>query len=435
MDIFRKKHDDEALGLNWYKSFLKRHPDLQTLKVRARDKARADAADHDTIREWFDLFFAVQSQYGIGYDDIYNMDEKGCMMGISGSQTVIVPKTKSAAHIVQPGNRDWASIIECCNTTNFVLPPFFIFKGQRLQQAWYDALDDPNAVLSVSENGWTDCEFAMKWLEHFDVSTRPRRRGTHRLLILDGHVSHVSLEFIEYCEAHEIISLCLPAHTTHLLQPLDVGIFSSVGQLYREQVIQHSPFGVVRVTVFDFLRYYQAARRNMINNIAGAWRGAGLHPFNPELLLADLRPKTPPRITLTDNQGRQVTIDAHEHLEDRINSLVAEVFLQHAVNTPLRDAISFLRSTSLTALAEKTATDLINTELISTSKKTTRNSKKHHGKARVLTGDEARAERAVQEAKQEAQEQAKAQRAEHREAVNFIKLVWTEYKMKPVIFC
>jgi DDE superfamily endonuclease len=33
----------------------------------------------------------------------------------------------------------------------------------------------------------------------------------------------VSIPFIEYCEQHHIIPLCLPPHSTHVLQPLDVG--------------------------------------------------------------------------------------------------------------------------------------------------------------------------------------------------------------------
>lgn len=47
------------------------------------------------------------------------------------------------------------------------------------------------------------------------------------LLIQDGHVSHVSIEAIEFARANDIHLLCLPSHTTHILQPLDVGVFKS----------------------------------------------------------------------------------------------------------------------------------------------------------------------------------------------------------------
>ena len=38
---------------------------------------------------------------------------------------------------------------------------------------------------------------------------------------------HVSIELIELAWANNIHLLCLPAHTTHNLQPLDVGVFKS----------------------------------------------------------------------------------------------------------------------------------------------------------------------------------------------------------------
>ena len=47
------------------------------------------------------------------------------------------------------------------------------------------------------------------------------------LLLYDGHASHISLELIDYAILHEVIVVCLPAHSSHLLQPLDVAVFKS----------------------------------------------------------------------------------------------------------------------------------------------------------------------------------------------------------------
>jgi hypothetical protein len=69
-------------------------------------------------------------------------------------------------------------------------------------------------------------EIGLSWLELFHKYTKDRMVGTHQLLILDGHNSHVSPEFDWFCLDHQIIILCIPAHSSHLLQPLDVGCFS-----------------------------------------------------------------------------------------------------------------------------------------------------------------------------------------------------------------
>ena len=42
---------------------------------------------------------------------------------------------------------------------------------------------------------------------------------------MDNHKSHLSKELIDYAKSENIELLCLPAHSTHLLQPLDVGFY------------------------------------------------------------------------------------------------------------------------------------------------------------------------------------------------------------------
>lgn len=45
------------------------------------------------------------------------------------------------------------------------------------------------------------------------------------LIVQDGHASHLSIDLIELARANDIHLLCLPAHTTRILQPLHVGVF------------------------------------------------------------------------------------------------------------------------------------------------------------------------------------------------------------------
>lgn len=53
---------------------------------------------------------------------------------------------------------------------------------------------------------------------------------------MDGHGSHLTTEIIKYCVERKIHILCLPAHSTHRLQPLDVGIFGPLNKAYKKQV-------------------------------------------------------------------------------------------------------------------------------------------------------------------------------------------------------
>ena len=99
--------------------------------------------------------------------------------------------------------------------------PFIIFEGLRIQQSRLPDDIDNNIVIQVSPNGWTDCSIALHWLKYFNDYTAPRTIGKHRLLVLDGHASHVSPAFADFCANNGIIPLCLLRHSTHILQLLD----------------------------------------------------------------------------------------------------------------------------------------------------------------------------------------------------------------------
>ena len=115
------------------------------------------------------------------------------------------------------------SIIKCIGINKYTIPAFVIFQGQRIQHEWISPDLHKDTAIHISPNGLTTQEIAVEWLKHFDTYTKPQIRGTYRILVLDGHNSHVSLDFVQYCESNQIIPLCLPPHSTHILQPLDVG--------------------------------------------------------------------------------------------------------------------------------------------------------------------------------------------------------------------
>ena len=86
-------------------------------------------------------------------------------------------------------------------------------------------------------NGWTDQELGSAWLQNdFDRATRDKAAGRYCLLILDGHNSHCTFAFCKYAAEQKIIMICLPSHTTHALQPCDVGAFGPLAQSWKRVV-------------------------------------------------------------------------------------------------------------------------------------------------------------------------------------------------------
>lgn len=217
----------KEVGENWVYNFIKREKELTTRYTKRYNYKRAKCEDRNVIKGWFDRFQSIMERYGIVTDDIYNFDETGFTMGATEIAKVVTSKKfRGRRDTIQPGNREWVTAIECSNATGFVLPPFVIFKGKGYIESWGDGL--PNDWrFEVSPKGWTSDTIGLHWVEnHFIPLTTRRTKGLYRLLILDGHGSHKTSEFNEICKKNNTITLCMPPHSSHLSQPLDIGCFA-----------------------------------------------------------------------------------------------------------------------------------------------------------------------------------------------------------------
>jgi hypothetical protein len=77
----RRSTTDEAIkppGKNWPKAFEKRHPKLNSRKVKAVDWNRHDNNIYDKITHWFEVIGKVLQDPVILPENAYNMDETGC---------------------------------------------------------------------------------------------------------------------------------------------------------------------------------------------------------------------------------------------------------------------------------------------------------------------------------------------------------------------
>jgi hypothetical protein len=82
----------------------------------------------------------------------------------------------------------------------------------------------------------------------------------------------------------------MPAHSLHLLQPLDVGYFLTLKQAYRRSVEQIISRGVNHINKREFLPLYRQARQTALhrNNIQAGFAATSLVPYSPDRILLQL---------------------------------------------------------------------------------------------------------------------------------------------------
>jgi hypothetical protein len=86
----------------------------------------------------------------------------------------------------------------------------------------------------------------------------------YRLLIVDDHESHNSQRFHRYCEEQNIVVLYMPSHSSHLLQPLDVGCSPPLKRAYYTEIESWARYSIMQVKEETFLRAFRIAFDNAI---------------------------------------------------------------------------------------------------------------------------------------------------------------------------
>lgn len=176
------------------------------------------------------------------------------------------------------------------NGEGWDVPPFLIVQGVNHLANWYSETDLPhNWVIKPTSNGWTNNETGLEWLKHFDKHTSSQAKGSYRMLVLDGHESYESIEFQDYCKCHNIITLGLPPHSSHLTQPLDIGCFSVLKRAYGRQIEVLMKAHINHVTKVEFFMTFKVAYlwSITIQNAQAGFREAGLIPFDPQAVISN----------------------------------------------------------------------------------------------------------------------------------------------------
>jgi hypothetical protein len=131
---------------------------------------------------------------------------------------------------------------------------------------------------------------SLEFIKHIDKVTEGCTNEGPRLLHVDGHGTHMTLDFLNYAKSRDIIVLGYPPHTTHLLQGLDVVIFGALKNAYAKYSDQHTATCGRDVEKDDFLMVMGKAVDDAFteSNIHAAWRKTGLQPVDPSVITPEM---------------------------------------------------------------------------------------------------------------------------------------------------
>ena len=213
-------------GDKWYNNFKKRN-NLTNRKPDNIDRGRYRMTNFTVYEQHFTLLEKIINDLELAKkpEHIFNCDESMVAMDRCTGKVVVSRKTKQA-YSESKGTRDHITVNACVSASGLVLPPHIIFAGA-LPSGPYAREGPDGALCSISDNGYMDTTLFYVFIDQLFIPKTKHISG-QKLLILDGHGSHLDINTIQLCRANNIHLYCLPPHTTHIFQPLDVVIFHPV---------------------------------------------------------------------------------------------------------------------------------------------------------------------------------------------------------------
>jgi hypothetical protein len=289
--------------------FLHCHQDTLILKWNTdMDSNRHVADSYDKYRLYFDLLHPKMSEYEVLPCNSYNMDEKGLMIGVIERSKRVFSKqaceAKGVQAALQDGSRNWVTVMASVCADGTALLPGIIYTSANntLQASWVAdvKVGTHKAFFASFPSGWTNNKLRLAWLEQiFNCYTKEKARYGRdwRLLILDGHGSHMTAAFFDYALRHRIRVLVYPPHSTHTLQPLDVVMFKPMASAYSKALEDHTQRtqGLSPIRMEDFFGLFWEAwvasfRKELLLK---SFSATGIWPKNHTEILKRFDKKTP----------------------------------------------------------------------------------------------------------------------------------------------
>jgi 4-hydroxybenzoate polyprenyltransferase len=282
------------LGKNWVNRFFKRHNSVMLKPSRLISVARKKSVKEEGLREYYEGLRRLIIDLSIGTDRMHNLDETGVQEGETIAGIVAGTVLTSSSEKIQSDASAWISILETISADGRRLTPTVIFTGLSLQGQYFPR-DIPDWKFTCSEKGWSNTEILLRWF--YDVylpETRPKDPSSWRLLVLDQHKTHISPVFMKKAMMNKVWLSWLPSHSSHITQPLDLGLFSPLKRYYREETAGMETYEATsNRQKHIFVQAYKIASEKAFSpeNIRQAFRASGIYPVDVDQAIKRLKPK------------------------------------------------------------------------------------------------------------------------------------------------
>ena len=279
-------------GNDWWLGFMRRWPKLVERKPQHLPANRAMALTEVAINAWISKVKSVIEEAGLKdltteelAKRMWNCDETAFATDVA-SKKILAKRGEKNVHETGGGSgREYITVLGCGSASGQRLPPYVLYKGKNLWTSWTKG-GPCGTYFNVSDSGWMERPHFLEWFRKLFLPAVSIALETGPvILFMDGHASHINLQLIRLARERGVVLLCLPSHTTHALQPLDVGVYGPLksrwGKILKEYKMETCA-AVVDKTEFPSLLEKLWEESFEAKHLKAGFRKAGLCPLSTE---------------------------------------------------------------------------------------------------------------------------------------------------------
>ena len=285
-------------------------PELSVRKITAYEYQRAKSLTPQIVQR----FFAVmETAYSLSQDlsgveinprNIWSLDEVGFKLNNYENSFVVTRKGVKNAYRIIGDDSSHISIIFCTNACGYTLPPYFIIKGKKPNEAFIENCKKAgfrNSPIYSTDKAFITFSAFSNYCEFF-IKEAKYNKDSYSILVLDGHKSHTyNLEALQFLNQNKIFAVCIPSHTSHIFNIADRTVFGNMKKFWREESINYTREKGKKITLTDFPFIFKEVWTKSVNQIGIikgvfllnisfkiiAFESAGIFPLDKNWLTKD----------------------------------------------------------------------------------------------------------------------------------------------------
>lgn len=243
--------ESRQAGKKWLKNFMKRQKQLSVRTPQGLSYVRAKGFTEDAVNKFFDIYEPVLEKINHSPSRVYNCDETGITVVQHKHTKVVGLKGKKQIGALQAAERgSLITVVTCMNPAGHFIPPLLVFPRKNMKQELMDGTP-LGSIFACHPSGWIQSDIFTQWFRHFIKHVEPTAANP-AVLVLDGHFTHTrNIDVINLGRENHVDIVCLPPHSSHKMQPLDLSFMSPFKTYYAQEIEtwlrNHADRGVVTI--------------------------------------------------------------------------------------------------------------------------------------------------------------------------------------------